>query len=102
MRRLKLTNTELRILFALFKAGGSASFNEMLTQCGMCYAMFRNYAEELVKKSLVRKETFKDYKLTEHGRHVIMELMGIELKEKEYETSKGPSDIKQSIVIQEG
>jgi len=94
MKRRKLTNPELRILFALFKAGGSASFNELLTQCGMCLAMFRNYAEELVKKGLVRKETFKDYKLTERGRQIIMELMGIELTEKEYDASKGPSDIR--------
>jgi len=89
-RRQKLTSPELRILFALFKAGGSASFNEMLTECGMCYAMFHNYAEKLVKRGLVKKTTFKDYTLTERGRQVVMELMGIkpggsnELKRADY------------------
>ncbi|MEN3024961.1 MAG: MarR family winged helix-turn-helix transcriptional regulator [Candidatus Methanosuratincola petrocarbonis] len=74
----QLTNLEMRILYILSKHGGAASFNRILTECGMCYGMFHNNAEKLIEKGLVEKgETFKDYLLTRRGREVIMQITGI-------------------------
>jgi len=64
----ELTNPEIRILYLLLSQKGESSFTRMMGESGMCFGMFGNYAESLIKKGLIKKgETFKDYVVTPKG-----------------------------------
>ncbi|MCP8304540.1 MAG: zinc-ribbon domain-containing protein [archaeon] len=65
-----LTNIEIRILYLLMSDGGRSTFTRMMAGSGMCFGMFRNYADHLVEKGLMKKgETLKDYIITPKGKH---------------------------------
>jgi predicted transcriptional regulator len=71
-----LNPNQLKILYALTKHGGKASFNHMLTEVGMDAAMFINTSRLLIRKCLVRQgETFDVFEITDEGIKVLEEAM---------------------------
>jgi predicted transcriptional regulator len=73
----QLTNPEARILYVLVKHDGRSSFDHMMTESGMCFGMFWNYANQLLEKGYMEKgETFKDYIITPKGKRKIEEITG--------------------------
>ncbi len=72
-----LTNPETRILYVLMKHDGKSSFDHMMSESGMCFGMFWNYASSLLEKGFIEKgETFKDYVITPKGKRKIEEMTG--------------------------
>ncbi|MCP8318422.1 MAG: hypothetical protein L6N95_01155 [Candidatus Methylarchaceae archaeon HK01B] len=68
-----LTSPEIRIMYILTSHKGKSTFTRMMGESGMCFGMFSNNAESLIKKGLIEKgETLKDYVLTPKGkRHML-------------------------------
>ncbi|MCP8323188.1 MAG: zinc-ribbon domain-containing protein [Candidatus Methylarchaceae archaeon HK02M2] len=72
-QKAELTSPELRIMYILLSHKGRSSFTRMMGECGMCFGMFRNYADGLVEKGLIKRgSTLKDYILTPKGKQEMM------------------------------
>lgn len=66
-----------RILWVLYRLGGKAKFQQIMSEAGMCFGMFFNNLTPLIKANLVKQESFDTYLLTAKGKMLAKKIIGL-------------------------